>query len=812
VLNKFQITLFLSLLGLLSFSQKAILEGVVTDQTNKPIDGVTVSSSSTIFITGPDGKYIVELNPGRQSVTFYLYGYVSQTKSVSSIDNTKNSLDVTLIEDVTVLGPIDLTDESERFDEVINIGEKEIEFSTGPNQGVEGLIRTLPGVVGTNEFSSQYNVRGGNFDENLVYVNGIEVYRPFLVRSGQQEGQSFINPDMVKNVRFSAGGFEAKYGDKMSSVLDIDYRRPKDFQAILQASLLGISLTAEGVSKDKRFTALGGFRYKTNQILLGSLDTKADFRPSFTDFQLLMDYELTDEITLGFFGTIGSNKYNVQPQSRQTDFGTFNEALRLNVFFEGQENYNYTTNSSAFSVKWEPNSDNQIEWITSAFQTKEQELVDVTGYYRLGELNNNLGSDDFGEVQFLRGVGGFQTNARNFLDAIIVSTRIRGLYRQNERSTWLYGIKVQHEDIIDRYKEWELIDSAGYSVTHDPSQTDPGVSPVIPTDGLELFASYDSKYYFKANRVMGYIENIQSWSKNGNQYKLKAGVRSQYYSVNGQTTVSPRASFSAQPDWKKNWVFRGAVGYYHQPPFYREMRNWEGELFTNIKAQQSIHFVAGADREFTMWNRPFKWVTEVYYKSMSNLVPYEIENVRIRYFPERSAKGYAAGVDFRVNGEFVKGIDSWGSVSIFTVKEDIDGDDFGYIPRPTDNRFSFSMYFQDYMPKDPSLRLSLAFTIVGGFPFGPPKTEPSERIYRSSPYRRVDIGFIKVFKDPSKENKSGLLKPFETFWIGLEIFNLLGTRNTVSYLWVRDASTQGQYAVPNYLTGRLLNLKLYMKI
>lgn len=809
---KFSLNLLFSCFVFFGFAQKSILQGVITDQTKKTIDGVTVSTSSKVFITGPDGKYSIELSPGRQNVTFYLYGYISQTKSVSGELNAKQTLDITMIEDVTVLGPIELKDKSERFDEIINIGEKELEFTTGPNQGVEGLIRTLPGVVGTNEFSSQYNVRGGNFDENLVYVNGIEVYRPFLVRAGQQEGQSFINPDMVKNVRFSAGGFEAKYGDKMSSVLDIDYRRPKEFQAILQASLLGVSLTAEGVSKDRRFTALGGFRYKTNQILLGSLDTEADFRPRFTDFQLLLDYELTDEITLGFFGTVGSNRYNVAPESRQTDFGTFNEALRLNVFFEGQENYNFITNSAAFNVKWEPNRDHQLEWITSTFQTKEQELVDVSGFYRLGELNNNLGSDDFGEVQFLRGVGGFQINARNFLDAIIFSTRIRGLYRQSEQSTWLYGLKYQHEDILDRYKEWEFIDSAGYSVTHDPSVSDPGVTPVIPTDGLELFASYDARYRLKANRVMGYIQNIQSWQNKGTQYKLKAGVRAQYYSVNGQTTISPRASFSAQPNWENDWVFRGAVGWYHQPPFYRELRSWEGELFTDIKAQQSIHFVAGADREFTMWNRPFKWVTEVYYKSMSNLVPYEIENVRIRYFPERSARGYAAGVDFRVNGEFVKGIDSWGSVSIFTVKEDIEGDDAGYIPRPTDNRFSFSMYFQDYMPKDPSFRLSLAFTVVGGFPFGPPKSEPSERVYRASPYRRVDIGFIKVFKDPSKENKSNLLKPFETFWIGLEVFNLLGTRNTVSYLWVRDASANGQFAVPNYLTGRLLNLKLYVKI
>ncbi len=793
-------------------AQDAVVEGKITDQTAKPIEGVTVSMETQIAISEKDGSYTLKLKPGKHNITFYLYGYISKQKTIEILVNSKNTLDVTLIEDVTVLSDITLEDKNSRFDEIITIGEKELEFNTGPVQGVEGLIRTLPGVVGTNELSSQYNVRGGNFDENLVYVNGIEVYRPFLVRAGQQEGQSFINPDMVKSVKFSAGGFEAKYGDKMSSVLDIQYRRPKKFQTILQASLLGVALTVEGNSKDDRFSIISGFRYKTNRILVGNLDTKADFVPSFTDFQVVMDYQLTDELTLEFLGTIAKNKYEVKPESRQTDFGTFNEALRINVFFDGKENYNYLTTSGALNLKWSPTGKHQIQWLSSAFQTKEQELVDIIGFYRLGELNNNLGSDDFGEVKFLRGVGAFQTYARNFLDAIIISTQLKGLYQENTNSTWLWGVKYRYENILDRYKEWEYIDSAGYSVPHDFGGSPPGEIPIIPANGLEIFASYDARYTINANRVMAYIENIRTWENNGSKYKLKAGIRSQYYSINGQTTVSPRASFSANPNWKKSWVFRAAAGYYHQPPFYREMRNWEGELFTSVRAQESIHFVLASDHEFIMWDRPFKWVTEVYFKQNNNLVPYEIDNVRIRYYPELKATGYATGIDLRVNGEFVKGIESWGSLSVFSVKEDIEGDASGYIPRPTDNRFSLALYFQDYMPRDPSFRVSLSLVVVGGFPFGPPKTAPENRVYRSGPYRRVDIGFIKVFKDPSKESKSKMLKPFETFWIGLEVFNLLGTRNPVSYLWVRDASTQGQYAIPNYLTGRLLNLKLYMKI
>ena len=800
------------LLTLFAVAQDAVVEGKITDQTKKPIEGVTVSTETKLAVTQKDGTYSLTLKPGTHTLTIYLYGYLTQKKTIEIAANSKNTLDVTVIEDVTVLSDITLEDKSERYDEIITLGEKEIEFNTGPVQGVEGLVRTLPGVVGTNELSSQYNVRGGNFDENLVYVNGIEVYRPFLVRAGQQEGQSFINPDMVKKVEFSAGGFEAKYGDKMSSVLDITYRRPKKFQAIVQASLLGVALTAEGNSKDDRFSIIGGFRYKTNQILLGSLDTDADFKPAFTDVQVLMDYQITDELTIEFFGSLGRNKYEVQPETRQTDFGTFNEALRLNVFFEGKENYNYKTTSGAVNLKWEPTGKHQIQWLTSAFQTKEQELLDILGFYRLGELNNNLGSDDFGEVKFTRGVGGFQTYARNFLDAIIVSTQLKGLFQENNQSTWLWGVKYQVEDILDRYKEWEFIDSAGYSVPHDFGGSPPGVTPVVPAEGLQLFASYDARYSFQAHRLMAYIENIRTWKNNGVNYKLKAGIRSQYYSINGQTTVSPRASFTVNPNWEKSWIFRAAAGFYHQPPFYREMRNWEGELFTDIRAQESIHFVLASDHEFNMWGRPFKWVTELYYKQYNHLVPYEIDNVRIRYYPELKATGYATGIDFRVNGEFVKGIESWGSLSVFSVREDIEGDASGYIPRPTDNRFSLALYFQDYMPRDPSFRVSLSLVVVGGFPFGPPKTAPENRVFRSSPYRRVDIGFIKVFKDPSKESKSKMLKPFETFWIGLEVFNLLGTRNVVSYLWVRDASTAGQYAVPNYLTGRLLNLKLYMKI
>lgn len=808
------------------------IKGTVTDPEGNPVDGVKVAVGSFFTLTDAEGKYQLDIFDGKNLVvSFVSYGYVGDT-AVFSIEKgevkTVNK-QIKLLENVLI--SVEVEDRKSRFEPRTKLDRRAIEDFSGPGSDVEGVIKSLPGVASNNELSSQYSVRGGSFDENQIYINGIEVYRPFLVSNGQQEGLSIVNSAMVENVDFSSGGFEARFGDKMSSVLDITYRQPKDFGMEVEASLLGGSLTYEDLMINKRLSVLVGGRYRTNQLLLGSLDTKADFRPRFTDVQTYLTYYLTDEWELSFLGNYSKNLYQVVPESRQTDFGTFQEALRLNVFFDGREDYDFTTKFGALSATNRPEKNIELRYTASVFQTTEQEYFDVVGAYRLGELNNNLGSDDFGEISFIRGVGGFQNYARNDLDIIVANAAHDGLYDKGNVS-WRWGVKVQHEDIIDRYKEWEMIDSAGYSIPHDPTfgydslvatvfDTIDGV--LVPVGGnvyytvdtsaqnLELFESYDSRAAIQSTRIMGYVERSHLFKRWGDDFFLNLGLRANYWTFNNQTVVSPRGSFSWKPDWERDMVWRFATGLYYQPPFYREMRELNGGINEDIRAQRSLHFVLGNDYQLTLWNRPFKMVTEVYYKDYDHLIPYDMDNVRIRYRAENNSKGYAAGIDYRINGEFVNGIDSWFSLSLLKVEEDIEDDGAGYVPRPTDQRFSAKVFFQDYLPRDPTFRVSITGSYATGLPFGPPQAEPKDKYRRLPAYRRVDIGFSKVLKLEGKTYQSKLLNKFETLYVTLEVFNLLATNNTISYLWVKDISTSREYAVPNYLTGRLLNLKLVAK-
>ncbi|MDX5427029.1 MAG: TonB-dependent receptor [Bacteroidota bacterium] len=807
----FLLSVTLLFFGMMALGQEAQIRGVVMGSGGNPLEGVLILHRGQTAISNEDGSYQITVPADRSTlIIFSRLGYFPDTLNVSPKPQQIIIHNPVLRERENILGPVEVTDKQDRLDNSVRIDPKSIEFRTGPSGGIEGIIKTLTGVVSNNEMSSQYSVRGGSFDENLVYVNGIEVYRPFLVRAGQQEGLSFVNPDMVDNITFSAGGFNATYGDKMASVLDIAYRDPTEFGLQFTGSLMGTSLTLEGITPNKKWTAIGSFRYRTNQLLLGGLDTDADFRPRFYDGQILLTHHLNDKWDISFLGNLATNLYQVVPSSRTTRFGTFQEALQLNVFFEGQEQYSYNTKFGALTASFRPNNLLHLQFIASGYQTVEQEYFDVIGAYRLGELNTSLGSDDFGEVTLIRGVGGYQNYARNRLDAIIGSFAHRGVWADDEQSVE-WGIKFEYDDIVDRYKEWERIDSAGYSVTHSPSTIDSIINDRVyftPTNGLEIWNSYDTRASIVSTRLMTYLNYSRKWDLKQGLLRAEAGVRTHFWSFNGQTTVSPRMGLFFQPDWEENWVFRLSGGFYHQPPFYREMRSLEGEVNENIRAQVSIHYIAGADHVFTMWNRPFKLVSEIYYKDFYDLIPYELENVRIRYSARNEAIGRTYGADFRINGEFVKGAESWASLSVFRVEEDIEGDGVGYIPRPTDNRFSLSLFFQDYLPKDPTFRVTLGLTYVGGFPFGPPKSEPKDRTYRSKPYRRVDIGFIKVLKEEGKTSKIKFLNGFKSMWVGLEVFNLLETQNPVSYLWIRDASAANQYAVPNYLTSRLLNVKL----
>jgi hypothetical protein len=799
-----------------AFGQAAKVQGKVSNDRGEGLDGVAILYRNQSSFTNEEGRYQIEIPPNQSTtIIFSLIGYDLDTLVFSPPKASNYTRNIVLRAKENVLNEVSIVDQTKRTTGGISIKPRELEFNAGPLSTVEGLIKTLPGVVSRSELSSQYSVRGGSFDENLVYVNGIEVYRPFLARSGQQEGLSFVNSDLIQDIYFSAGGFPARYGDKMSSVLDIKYRKAEPFGVRAQASLLGGSLTAEGRTLNQRLGIVGSIRYRTNQLLLGSTDLEADYRPRFTDIQTLISYELTDEWDIEFLGSYARNNFQVIPQTSQTKFGTLNEALQLTVFFEGQEQYFYTTAFGAAKATWRPERNLSFEFISSAYQTVEEELTDVIGYYRLAELNNNLGSDDFGDVKVLRGVGAYQSYLRNRMDAIVFTAEAKGTWVSNFGTT-RFGIKFERDDVIDRYKEWERIDSAGYSVPHTSSQIDSVANDTTifytPATGLPLWESYDNGASVIMGRIMGYYDQELRWLNDSSVWTLQAGIRSNYWTYNNQLTVSPRAAISYTPGKKQFLTWRFASGFYQQPPFYREFRNISGGLNPNIQAQVAIHFVLGLDYQFKMWNRPFKLVSEAYYKYMYDLIPYEIDNVRVRYTAQNEAVGYAAGIDFRINGEFVKGTESWASLSLFRVMEDLENDDAGYIPRPTDTRFSFAIFFQDYLPSNPTFRVSLNFYLTGGFPFGAPQAPRSEQIYRAPPYRRVDLGFIKVFKEEGKDAKWKFLNEFRSVWVGLEVFNLLQTRNTVSYIWVRDVSTAGQYAVPSYLTARLLNIKLAFKI
>ena len=713
------------------------------------------------------------------------------------------------IMDTTLLDEVEVR-ESRPEDERTLVKGKDIEFTTGAEGGVEGVVKTFAGVSSRNELSSQYNVRGGNFDENLVYINGFEVFRPFLARAGQQEGMSIIHPHLVGNILFSAGGFSALYGDKLSSVLDVQYRRGgEELDTKVESSLTGVNISATKAGMD--WEILSGFRYRNNALLLNATDIQSDYFPSNADGQILARKWFDNGTSLEIFGHLSHNRMNQVPQNRETSFGSLQEALRLTVFFDGQENFGYDTQFLA--ARWNQRLERGFRSLsTTGFHTTEREITDVIGYYRLSELNNDLGSDDFGEISLVRGVGAFQDYRRNFLDAYIVNAKYaEGRFFDAGKLNW--GATVQGENIYDRYKEFQRIDSAGYSLPHRESQLDSVISGRLystPLDNLDLYTHVSATQLITNTRLKGYVNWEGKWATDKGIWTYNAGVRTQYATLNGELRISPRFKLFYKPN-EEGRTFTIAAGLYDQYPFYREMRQKDGVLNTEVQSQNAMHFTVRSDKDFEMWGRPFVWSFESYYKDLNRVNLYDIENVRIRYAANNNAIGRIYGFDSRVNGEFVQGTDSWFTFSLFKAEErPTDGFAQGWFARPTDTRFNFAVYFQDYLPNDPSTRLSLTLMVGGGFPFGPDGqgdgiSDPWERVFRSPPYRRADIGFIKVLKGKWTEQ-------FDEVWVSAEIFNLLQARNTVSYLWVRDVSAAGQYAVPNYMTNRLINFKMHVDL
>lgn len=790
----FAVCFFLQLVD----AQETIIFGVVKDSKGSGIEGLSIEYNNFGAISDFEGNYRMSLPHKKQvSVFFSHLGFINQIHNFSISQDDSLEFNLIFKPQVNTINEVQVIDEVLRHENISTIDSKNLNLVTGPTAGVEGLISTLAGVSTKNEMSSQYSVRGGNFDENLVYVNGFEIYRPFLVRSGEQEGLSFINSDMVQDISFSAGGFASRYGDKLSSVLDIQYKDPKSWKNHLSFSFLGVSATIEGISTSKRWSHVTSFRQKTNQFLLNSLDTESSYRPNFNDFQTLNTLHINSQVTLSLLGHISSNSYQSIPQSRQSDFGTIDQPMRLNIYFDGQEQDTYKSGMGAARIDYQIHDSLKMSLATSLFQTREEEYFDVEAQYWLGQLDNSLSSDNFGEVVANRGVGGFFRHARNELFAQVFNIQYRSKWAHNH-STTEWGAKYQSEDINDRLNEWQLIDSSGFSMPQ-------GIDTI-----LEIFEYVKANNRLTSHRLTSYIQQTGEINLAKTRFNFNIGLRSHYWSMNKEHFFSPRAGISFLPNWEKDVLMKFSIGSYNQSPFYRELRDKKGNLFTQIKSQKSIHFVVTADYNFSSWGRPFKFVTALYYKSLKDIIPYEIDNLRIRYLPEQSAKGYTTGIDFRVNGEFVPGVESWASFSLMKSEEDIFGDGHGFIPRPTDQRLSFSLFFQDYLPKSPSYKTNLRLHYSSGLPVGAINSERYEQTIRIPAYRRVDIGFTKIIKQGNQGSKWRYFENFDSVWLSAEIFNLLGIRNTVSYLWVTDV-VQNQYAVPNYLTSRLLNLKLQMK-
>ncbi|MBE37758.1 MAG: TonB-dependent receptor [Flavobacteriales bacterium] len=788
------------------------IKGKVLNQSDKKnISNVNILCDDKGTISNKKGLYKLTINAGKNTIIQVVashQGYKNDT-TIINLNQEKSIINknILLQKISTPLLEIDLISDKSREQGVIKIDPKIINKLPTTTGGIEPIIKLLPGVSSSNELSSQYSVRGGNYDENLIYVNDIEIYKPFLVRNGEQEGLSFINPNMISSIEFSSGGFQAKYGDKLSSVLDVKYKKPNKNNILISTSALGVLINAEGYIKTKQFNSLHEIRYligtriRSNNFLFNSLDTQGDYKPIFKDIQTYITYNNSNYSKWEFslLNYYSQNKYEMIPQNREAKFGTVQEALQLTIYFEGKEIDNYETTLNAISSLYTPNNLLKLKFTSSFFQTKEQEFYDIVGEYWLSELDNNIGSDQLGEVAFNRGVGAYINHARNVFEASVFNIYHDGKYILNsEAGLAEWGIKYQIENINDQVREWEMVDSAGYSIS------------AINNNDLNLFEFRTGNSSLNSSRFSSYIQFSNKYKLNKLDIYFTGGSRLNYWDFNKELFMSPRAMMSFKPNWKKDFIFNLSFGSYNQSPFFKEYRDFEGNLNKNIKAQKSIHYVINSDYQFKYLNRPFKLTGSIYYKKLSNIIPFEIDNLRIIYLNENNANGYATGIDLKLFGEFVPGVDSWMSISLLKTQEDIEGDEYGFIPRPTDRRLNASIFFQDYFPNNPNYKMQLSLIYGSGLPFGAPKSERFEQVLRIPSYKRLDIGFSRLIKNEKEKSRVMFLNYFKSIWASLEIFNLIGIQNTSSYIWVSDAQNN-YYAVPNYLTGRLINVKLNMK-
>lgn len=771
------------------------LHGKITDAQNQPVEFATVRIGGTAIgaTSGLEGDYSLSC-PAADTITVYFscIGYREEKRQL--IDPQPDiTLNVRLQLNTEVLQQVEITELKKQTGAVGTIDASQLRKSPDVSGGsVESLITTMAGVTSSNEMSSQYSVRGGSYDENSVYINGIEVYRPQLVSSGQQEGLSIINPDLVGAIGFSTGGFPAQYGDKMSSVLDITYRQPESFEGSVSASLMGASLAiGQGA---KRFSQLHGLRYKKNTSLLSSMDTKGEYDPSFFDYQTSLTWQLSKKVKASFLGNIAINNYKFIPVNRTTTFGTSVDAKQFTVYFDGQEKDKFETYFGALALDYRVNRGTNLQLLASGYLTNELVAYDISGEYWLDQAGT---SDVGGEL----GVGRYHEHARNRLKASVLALSLKGESALNPRHTLSYGLHVQSEKIMDRSREWELRDSAGHS---------------LPSTGADVRVVYnlDSHHDVTSTRFSAFVQDAWKINTNAGFFTVNGGLRLSYWSFNKEVLLSPRVSVGFIPERAPGWALRFATGLYYQSPFYKEYRvpvtdaqgNQTIRLNEDIKSQQSFHIIAGSDYTFRALNRPFKFSAELYYKALSRLVPYEIDNLKLVYSGLNESSGFAAGLDMKLFGQFVPGSDSWVSFSVMKTSETLHG---VKVPRPTDRRYSLGLFFTDYFPKFPKLKFSLRGIFMDGLPSTSPRSSRDEGYFRMPPYKRVDIGLSYALLSPLKEGESrgGFGRHLKSVWLGVDVFNLLDISNVASYYWVTDVNDI-QYAVPNYLTGRQLNVRL----
>ena len=831
----------LFLLPAFVFAQRptGVLYGKITDDNGKAVEFVNVAVQNTKYgvVSDTRGSYSLLLPADTLiNVVFSFVGYEEIHINVMLKPDEKRKHDVKMQVTSTMLTEVTVQDQSIKSSTITRLDAREtVLLPTAGAGGVEDMVKTLAGVSSTNELSSQYNVRGGNFDENLIYVNGIEIYKPFLVGSGQQEGLSFINSRLVSNIDFSAGGFSVEYGDKLSSVLDITYKKPTIAASSLTLSLLGADAHTEGMAFKGRMSYLIGARYKNTQYLLGAMDTKGEYKPNFADVQGLITFNVSPRLEISALGYYSRNSYLMVPSTRTTDFGNLQASYRLKVYFDGQELSKYTTGLGAISLNFSPNEDLNLKLIGSAYSAVESETYDIQGQYWIGLLETNPGSEEQGDVIANQGVGTYIEHARNYFYSRVFNLDHKGAYKYRD-NVLKWGLRYQHQLFDDIINEWDMTDSAGYT---QPHAIDSILNPNNPMQTpLELINVAKGHNELQVNCLDGYLQN--SWqleSEKGDIWVLTAGLRANYWGYAGTVNVSPRAGIALQPYNHPDMTFRLSGGVYVQPPFYRELRMFDGSLVSKDKAsvQKSYQVVLGHEYKFKAWDRPFVLTSELYYKYLKDIIPYEVDNIRIRYYADQKATGHAYGLDMKINGEFVKGIESWASMSIMKTTENIqyfidangcilsqtdinNGADYvrdtiiSGIPRPSDQRINFAIFFQDYLPMIPSFKVNLKLIFGTGLPFGPSEAERYQQKNRMTPYRRVDLGFSKqlIGDETSFRNPRNPLNYIRNCWLSLEVFNLLGVNNVSSYMWVTDVYNI-QYAVPNYLTNRQLNLKLIME-